>query len=353
MQYRDQYHPFGADLFQDVPIDRKVRLREYVPGVLFMGVATLAAAFLADHYRAPITLMALLIGLALNEIGNDKRLEPGLLFASHSLLRIGIVLVGLRVATDQLIQIGPAGLAAVCLISAAVLATGVIVARLLGHGAAFGALAGGAVAICGASAALAIATMLGKRRIDNAQLTLVLVGTSAMSALAMVSYPLITRLFRFGDPAAGFVMGAAIHDVAQSLGAGYAVSAKAGEVATIVKMTRVALLAPALLAVRLGFGSQDAGGPGFLRRQWFVIGFFVLAALNSLWRVPASLGIAATDLSTAMLACAVTATAMRSPLAALKRGGLRPLLVTVLCSLLSLVLAMIAARMVPGLSPKR
>jgi uncharacterized integral membrane protein (TIGR00698 family) len=335
--------PVGADLFQDVPTDRRATPKEHVPGLLFMGVATLAAGFLADHYHVPITLMALLIGLALNEIGNDKRLEPGLLFASHSLLRIGIVLVGLRISTGQLIQFGPMGLAAVCAISAVVLLAGVIISRLLGHGAAFGALAGGAVAICGASAALAIATTLGKRRVDNAQLTLVLVGTSAMSALAMVSYPLITRLFHMGDQAAGFVMGAAIHDVAQSLGAGYAISAKAGGVATIVKMTRVALLAPALLAVRLGFRSQETGQQSFFRRQWFVIGFFVLAALNSLVIVPVQLAVTATDISTGMLACAVTATAMRSPLAALKRGGLRPLVVTVVCSLLSLALAMGAA----------
>ena len=206
------------------------------------------------------------------------------------------------------------------------------------------------VAIASAADAPQIATTRGKRRVDNAQLTLVLVGTSAMSALAMVTYPLITRLFHLSEPAAGFVMGAAIHDVAQSLGAGYAVSAKAGAVATVVKLTRVALLAPALLAVRVGFGSQEASGPGFLRRQWFVIGFFALAALNSLLDIPAALGLAATDLSTAMLSCAVTATAMRSPLAALKRSGLRPLIVTVVCSLLSLVLAMVAGRVLLGTS---
>ena len=346
----DEPYPIGADLFQDVPPEHKPTLREHVPGVMFMGVATLAAGFLADHYRVPITLMALLIGLALNEIGNDKRLGPGLIFASHSLLRIGIVLVGLRISTGQLAQVGPAGLAVVCGIAAVVLLAGVLASRVLGFGAAFGALAGGAVAICGASAALAIATMLGRRRVDDAQLTLVLVGTSAMSALAMVTDPLITRFFHLGDTAAGFVMGASIHDVAQSLGAGYAVSAKAGAVATIVKMTRVALLAPVLLAVRLGFRSNETAGQSFLRRQWFVIGFFLLAALNSGWMVPAQLGLAATDASTAMLACAVTATAMRSPLAALKRGGLRPLSVPLLCSLLSLGLAMAWAAYALGIS---
>lgn len=347
---REDYFPIGADLFQDVPPERKPTLREHVPGIMFMGVATLAAAFIADHYHAPITLIALLIGLALNEIGSDKRLGPGLAFASHDLLRIGIVLVGLRVSAGQLAQIGPMGLAVICGITALVLIVGIVAARLLNFGAAFGALAASAVAICGASAALAVATTLGRRRVDNAQLTLVLVGTSAMSALGMVAYPIIARLLHLGDHGAGFVMGASINDVAQSLGAGYSISATAGAVTTIVKMTRVALLAPVLLAVRLSFHSHEQASSGFLRRQWFVIGFFVLAGLNSIWEVPEAVGNLATDTSAAMLACAVTATAMRSPLAALRRGGLWPLAITVICGLISLVLALAWARFQFGAS---
>ena len=335
--------PRAADLYGDLEPTPKSNFRDYVPGLLVAAVATLAAGFLAQRYAAPITLLALLVGLAMNSVGTDARLRPGLTFSSRTLLRIGIVLVGFRVTPAQIMEIGPDGLLAIVAIAALVMVTGVLSSRLLGYGSAFGALAGGAVAICGASAAMALATSLGERRISQAQLTLVLVGTSAMSSLAMVLYPILSYYAGFSDSAAGFIMGASIHDVAQSLGAGYAVSRHAGEVAAIVKLTRVALLAPVLGIVAMAFPRPEGAQAGKLGDMWFIFGFFLMMGLNAAHLVPAGLGRAATDLSTVLLACAVTATAMRSPMNALLNSGLRPLWVTMISSLVSLVLAALAA----------
>ncbi|PMW03577.1 putative sulfate exporter family transporter, partial [Pseudomonas sp. GW456-11-11-14-TSB2] len=77
--------------------------RGYVPGLLVVAMGTLAAGFLSDHYGVPLTLMALLIGLSLNFLSVDGRLTPGLAFASRSLLRWGIVLVGVRVTAGQIV----------------------------------------------------------------------------------------------------------------------------------------------------------------------------------------------------------------------------------------------------------
>lgn len=117
---------------------------------------------MADHYDAPITLMALLIGLALNFLNADERLAPGLVFASRTLLRIGIVLIGSRITFGQIATLGVPSLLAIVGIVAVTLGSGVLAARWLGLGSAFGTLGGGAVAICGASAALSIATTLGR-----------------------------------------------------------------------------------------------------------------------------------------------------------------------------------------------
>ena len=97
---------------------------------------------------------------------------------------------------------------------------------------------------------------------SQAQQTLVLVGISAMSAAAMVLYPLLAHALRFTDLQARFLLGASIHDVAQSLGAGCAFSPGAGQIAAIVKLTRVALLAPvpALVAARLPRDERGQGG---------------------------------------------------------------------------------------------
>lgn len=335
--------PQGADLYGDLEPAPRVTPIHYLPGLAVAALATLAAGYLSDHYGAPLTLMALLIGLSLNFLSADARLGPGLAFASRTLLRLGIVLVGLRVTIAQVVDLGPWALVAVLLIVAATIGAGVVAARTLGLGAAFGTLAGGAVAICGASAALALAAVLGERRASQAQLTLVLVIVSALSSFAMFLYPIIAQLMGLGDKAAGLMIGASIHDVAQALGAGYAFSAQAGETAAIVKLARVALLAPVLALVVLFFPSEDAKRTAAFRLPWFVIGFFALAALNSVITIPAEAGDLAQKAASAMLACAVAATGMRSPMHTLLDSGIRPMLAVVVPTCVALVLATVAA----------
>ncbi|MGL4314937.1 MAG: YeiH family protein [Sphingomonas sp.] len=328
----------AADLYGDIEPTPRVGWRDYLPGLLVVGAGTLSAGFISDHYGAPLTLMALLIGLALNFLSADTRLNPGLTLASRSLLRWGIVLVGARVTFGQIMALGPVALIAVVVIVPLVMGAAILAARRFGFGTAFGTLAGGAVAICGASAALALATTLGERRVSQAQLTLVLVGISAMSAGAMVTYPILAHWLALSDLKAGFMLGASIHDVAQTLGAGYSYSKGAGEIAAIVKLTRVALLAPVLAVVAL-FLPRDgarAKGPGL---PWFVIGFFAFAGVNSLGVVPALVASGAERAAAAMLACAVTATAIRSPMGQLLETGPRPLIVIASATLTALALS--------------
>jgi uncharacterized integral membrane protein (TIGR00698 family) len=338
--------PAAADLYGDIEPSPVSGWRAAIPGIAVAGMGTLAAAFVSDHYGAPLTLMALLFGLALNFLSADARLTPGLAFASRSVLRWGIVLVGVRVTFAQIAALGPVALAAVVAIVTLTIGAGLLVARRLKLGDAFGALAGGAVAICGASAALALATVLGEKRVGQTQLTLVLVGISAASALAMVAYPLVAHALALGDLRAGFFLGASIHDVAQALGAGYSYSDNAGQIAAIVKLTRVALLAPVLAIVPL-FLPKGEGGRG-LAVPWFVVGFFVLAGVNSLGIVPVVAATWAEKAATALLAVAVTATAIRSPMAQLLEAGPRPLLVIVVATLVAFALSLGAAAVLIG-----
>ncbi|CAN5522469.1 putative sulfate exporter family transporter [soil metagenome] len=334
--------PMAADLYGDIEPAPKASWAGYWPGLAVVAAGTLAAGFLSDHYGVPVTLMALLIGLALNFLSADARLTPGLAFASRSLLRWGIVLVGVRVTFGQIAALGPIALFAVLGIVALTIGAGILAARRLGFDTAFGTLAGGAVAICGASAALALATTLGERRASQAQLTLVLVGISSMSAGAMMAYPVAAHALGLTDLKAGFLLGASIHDVAQALGAGYSYSEGAGQIATIVKLTRVALLAPILAIVALFVPRTEgrAKGPGV---PWFVVGFFVLAGVNSTGVIPAFVASGAEKVAAGLLAAAVTATAIRSPLSQLLEAGPRPLVVIAIATAVAFVLALGAA----------
>ncbi|MDP3676482.1 MAG: putative sulfate exporter family transporter, partial [Novosphingobium sp.] len=93
--------PMAADLYGEMQLEAhppaKRRWRDYLPGVLVTAIAALAAAWLADHYAAPLVLMGLLIGLAMSFLSQDQRTHAGLDLMSQTALRIGIVLVGARI----------------------------------------------------------------------------------------------------------------------------------------------------------------------------------------------------------------------------------------------------------------
>jgi len=338
--------PIAADLYGDV-LDNGPRdprgARAYFPGLALTAVASLAAAYLSEHYGAPIMLMGLLIGLAFNFANADPRLHAGLGFASKTLLRWGIVLVGLQVTFAQIAGLGWIAFLAIAAMIAVVIFSGSAVSRFLGRGTAFGALAGGAVAICGASAALALSSVLGEKRASQAQLTLVLVAVSAASALAMSLYPILAHTLHLTDKQAGFLMGASIHDVAQALGAGYSFSPEAGATATVVKLTRVALLAPALAVVALVFPADGAGGRSAIRVPWFVLGFLGLCALHSFVSIPAPMLDGAKPLATALLLLAVTATGIRSPMNMLLEQGWRASLPVIAATIVSFALSLSVA----------
>lgn len=318
--------PLGADLYGDLldtsPPEQH-GWRAYGPGLAMTTVAALAAAWLSDHYGAPRMLMGLLIGLAFNFANADTRLHPGLGFASKTLLRWGIVVTGLQVTVWQIIDLGWASFAWIAVMVALVTATGALAAKAFRLGSGFGVLAGGSVAICGASAALALSSVLGEKRSSQAQLTLVLVTISAASALAMSLYPVLAHMIGLTDRQAGWLVGGSIHDVAQALGAGYSFSDEAGETAAIVKLTRVALLAPALAAVALIFPAEAGQKRARIELPWFVAGFLLLGAVNSFAPLPAVATGWAKIATQSLLLLAVTATGIRSPMQLLLNQGWR------------------------------
>jgi uncharacterized integral membrane protein (TIGR00698 family) len=341
--------PAAADLFGDLlepEVKQEAGWRAYFPGLAMTLVAALAAAWISEHYGAPKMLMGLLIGLAFNFANGDARLHPGLGFASKTLLRWGIVLAGLQVTLAQIAGLGWAGFASIAATIAIVTLAGVIAARAMGLTSAFGTLAGGAVAICGASAALALSSVLGEKRSSQAQLTLVLVTISAASAIAMSIYPVLAQSLNMTGHQAGWFVGASIHDVAQALGAGFSVSNEAGETATIVKLTRVALLAPALAVVALAFPPEPGQARSPIGIPWFVGGFLLLGALNSLVTLPPEVSDAARSATGWLLLLAVTATGIRSPMHLLLGQGWRAATPVIVATLVAFALGLAAAMLI-------
>lgn len=340
----------AADLYGEMQLEAhppaRRRWHDYLPGALVTAIAALAAAWLADHYAAPLVLMGLLIGLAMSFLSQDRRTHAGLDLMSQTALRIGIVLVGARITADQLAELGPLPFALLVLIMLAVIVVTVATARLFAQDRHAALLAGGATAICGASAALALWSLIGDKRVDQARFTLTLVGITVASAFAMTLYPVLAAELQLTDAQAGFLIGASIHDVAQAIGGGFSFSAPAGEVATIVKLTRVALLAPMLMLVALWLGRRDEGDGARkipLRLPWFIVGFLAIAALNSLVEIPSSVQDGAATSAQALLLLAIVATAMKARLHLLLDQGWRSFAPIIVATVTSFLLSLGAA----------
>ena len=335
-----------ADAKDGAQARRSLNVAEYWPGVAIVGVAAGTSAWLADHYGVPIILLGLLTGLSLNFIAQEDAVHPGLDFASRVCLRWGIVALGFQVTIGQVWALGPWPFAALAAIMLTAFGAGLLGARMAGQSRYAGILAGGATAICGASAALALYGIIGRDRLSQAQFALTLVGVSLASALAMSFYPVIAAELGLTDAQAGFLIGSSIHDVAQAIGGGFTFSDAAGSEATIIKLSRVALLGPVLVLVALWIGAQrpDTTTPVWRRvtLPWFILGFLLLVVLNSAVAVPAVITTAMMTASKALLLFAVIATAMRSNLSLMLGLGWRAVVPVISATLASFAAALVA-----------
>ncbi|MBU3032449.1 putative sulfate exporter family transporter [Paracoccus sp. XHP0099] len=306
-------------------------------GFLLACLVAAAAQFLSDHYGAPAMLMALLIGIAFNFMATDARCAPGLEMTSRTVLRAGVALLGFRLSIADLSALGFRSFAVVIGLMALTIGFGIVMAPLLKRRWRFGLLTGGSVAICGASAALAISALLPKGKQLEQDTLFTVVAVTALSTLAMIFYPVLFGLLGLTDAQSGFLIGATIHDVAQVIGAGYSIDEAAGNIATIIKLQRVMMLPLVLLVVILVSGEGSAGS---LRLPGFVIAFLGCFALNSTGLVSESLAALAATLSGWLLLIAISALGVRTSLAAVFNLGPRHLLLIVAETVFLLVMAL-------------
>ncbi|MCA0317618.1 MAG: YeiH family protein [Proteobacteria bacterium] len=314
---------------QDIQPARSWRIADwaarYFPGLLVCATVAVAAQFLSDHHGAPAMLMALLLGIALQFLGEQGKCVAGIDYAAKKVLRLGVALLGVRISVDLLVGLGPRVIALLVLAMAGTMLFGLVAARLLGRGWRLAILTGGSVAICGASAAIAIAAVLPKGPHSERNLLFTVLAVTVLSTIAMIAYPVAVQILALDDRAAGIFLGGTIHDVAQVVGAGFSVSDRVGETATLVKLIRVAMLAPIVLVLSLAVSRMGGDETQAGRRPplipGFVLGFLVLAALNSFGLVPKPVATAAADASRWALLLGIAAVGLKSALKSILEVG--------------------------------
>ena len=302
-----------------------------------MGAADLPA--LRDSGLGALTL-AIVIGMVVGNLAGPRWLPhvaPGVDFARSSLLRAGIVLYGFRITFGQILAVGWVGLLLDMVMVASTLGLAWVLGRHVFHlDRETTLLVGTGSAICGAAAVMGAEPVVRApaHKVSIAVATVVVFGT-----VAMFLYPL---LYQWGvsagwmpldETAFGVFTGSTVHEVAQVVAAGRAISEPAADAAVITKMVRVMMLAPFLvgLSALLARGQGQAEGErSRITIPWFAFGFIAMVAFNSLQLLPADVVKVLIDLDTALLAMAMAALGLTTHASALRQAGAKPMLLALL-----------------------
>lgn len=306
-----------------------------VPGLVLVfaiaAIANLAAGFLPPAVNAVI--VAILLGLLIkNSFNVPSAFQPGIRFSLHTLLRVAIVLLGIRLSFLDVVRIGAQSLAIIVACMTVALTLAYVGGRLFKLPYRLALLIGVGTAICGNSAIVATAPVVEAKdeEVSFAVATITLFGT-----LAVFLYPAIGMALAMSNTTFGTWAGTAVNDTSQVVATGFAFSQAAGEVATVVKLTRNALMAPVIVLIGILWARASArnmSASGLAVRQlrltkifpYFVLGFVGMAVLNTLGLFSKPLVEQVNNLSGFLILMALSGVGLGTNLSQMRKTGLRP-----------------------------
>jgi uncharacterized integral membrane protein (TIGR00698 family) len=337
-----------------LPADAPPPPRALVPGLLLSAaLATLALGiadlpFVKDTLHVSALLLVILLGMLWKSfLSVPAAVQPGVRFAQRPVLRWAVAGLGFRLSVQELLQLGGAALVIVGVSTFAALWFGWWVAERMGVPHKLAMLLGMGGAICGASAIVAADTVVRSEKEESA----VAIGViTLLGTIGIVLYPLIGHAFGMSDFVYGLWAGASLHETAQVVAAGFGLSPEAARVATVVKLARIALLAPAVfwLAWIMRRHHERTGAARVSIVPWFLVMFVVFAAVHSLGLIPAEALERIRRFDVWLLCVGMAGVGLQTGLSDLRLAGAKPILAGALqwlfLAALALALATLAAR---------
>jgi uncharacterized integral membrane protein (TIGR00698 family) len=321
------------------------------PGLAVAAGVTLLALVIAELETLAIgypllepLVLALILGVVIRAFWQPPAiLEPGIDFSAKQVLEFAIVLIGFSLALDTLIHAGARLAVAVLASVAMTLLLGTVLGRLAGLPVKLAVLIGVGNAICGNSAIAAVAPAIRARKQDVAS---AIAMTAVLGIGVVLTLPLLIPVIGFSDPEYGVVAGLSVYAVPQVLAATFPVSATAGQIASLVKLTRVLLLGPvvALLAIIFRERDETTGASTLTLKKlvpWFVIGFAITVALRSLGVVPGWMADGAQETSRVLTAVAMAGLGLSVDVRSVRETGGRVAAVVLVLTVLLVTTATI------------
>jgi len=326
------------------------RARAVAPGLGLAALLTLVALAIGevqerffDYAVLEPLVLALLLGLAARAIWPPREVfVPGIGFAAKQLLEFAIVLLGASLNLAAIVDAGFQLLLAVVISVSVTLVSGVTLGRLAGLSTRLSILIAVGNAICGNSAIAAVAPVI---RAKKQEIASAIALTAVLGIGVVLTLPALISLFDLSDERYGVIAGLTVYAVPQVLAATIPVSAEAGQVASLVKLTRVLLLGPVVALFAWIYRKGDEGEATtrlslgkFL--PWFVIGFAALALLRTGSVIPEGLGDMAKDASKILTSIAMAGLGLSVDLRSVRSSGLRVALVVLGLTILLVTMAL-------------
>jgi uncharacterized integral membrane protein (TIGR00698 family) len=309
------------------------RLVALAPGLaLAVGVATLASLVgpAIPVLGAPVA--GLLLGALLSTVvGARTAFATGARFAGTAVLQVAVVLLGSALSLGQIAHVGASSLPVMLGTLTVCLSLAFLLGRRLGIGRDLRTLIGVGTGICGASAIAAVSPVIRARNPDIAYAVSTIF---LFNVVAVLSFPPLGHLLGLDQHAFGLFAGTAVNDTSSVIVAANTYGQEAGNYAVVIKLTRSLMIVPICLALAALTNRGTTSGPLWRRAArlvpWFLIGFIVVAGINSAGLIPAGAHAPLRTTSMFLITVALTGLGLGLDAAGVRRAGFRPLLLGLL-----------------------
>ncbi len=326
-------------------------MKKIMPGLFVSIVIALVATMLNNMFHLiGASVFALLVGMAINFFMKDLTpLKPGITFSSKKLLKVAIVLLGTSLSISQIIHVGKYSLVVMVFTLAAAFGFGYLFGKLFKMDWKLSSLISAGTGICGGTA---VATLSQVIDADDSDVAYAISATFIFDVIMVILFPLMGAAIGMSDMAFGLWAGTAVNDTSSVVAAAYAYSDAAGEFATIVKLTRTLSIIPVVLAFsylneRLKMRQNAAQTVEHKKVNikkifpWFILLFLAAAIINSVGLIPASLGLALSQISKFLMVIALAAIGLKTDIRDVTKSGFLPMLHGFLISGIVVIVALV------------
>ena len=330
----------------------KKRMNGFVKIIPGFGAACILA-FIARYIESilPIhiigaSVIALLLGMLINNFYKPVCLSAGLKFTSKKVLKLAIILLGASLSVNVILSVGKMSLMVMVFTLLPCFGGGYFVGKALGLNWKLSNLISAGTGICGGSAIAAIAPVIDA---EDKDIAYAMSATFLFDMAMIILFPIMGRWIGLSDMAYGLWAGTAVNDTSSVVAAGYAFSEGAGDFATMVKLTRTLSIIPTVLVFtfinlrikRKQSIDTNAGKKVNVMKlfPWFIVGFIGLAIINSLGFIPVNVSACAKDISKFLMVAALAAIGLGTSFKDVRKSGFAPMMHGFIISALVVVVA--------------